>query len=268
MALFSLKKIGELAANHRTYLRGIETYNAGRVQEVRRREGDFYAELLTARVYERDAESSCLVTVGFGDSGDADYIDCSCPAFHEQEGACRHIVAALVHKYYADMAAGLRIAPGVPHTAEYHTDTAARRMMDAYVTENAVQQLAAAEDEADKVDLLPTLQRRRGQLTLSFSLAGRRQYVLRDIGRFCADMREGNTVAYGRHLQLLHHPDSFTAESRPLLDFLLGRHADEQAVRGVAGQSSDTAARWMNSSPCTRGAACRSGRGTASGRYA
>ena len=117
MALFSLKKIGELAANHRTYLRGIETYNAGRVQEVRRREGDFYAELLTARVYEREPDSSCLVTVGFGDGGDADYIDCSCPAFHEQEGACRHIVAALVHKYYADMAAGLRIAPGVPHTA-------------------------------------------------------------------------------------------------------------------------------------------------------
>ncbi len=249
MALFSLKKIGELAANHRTYLRGIETYNAGRVQEVRRREGDFYAELLTARVYEREPDSSCLVTVGFGDGGDADYIDCSCPAFREQDGACRHIVAALVHKYYADMAAGLRIAPGVPHTAEYHTDTAARRMMDAYVTEGAVQQLAAAEDEADKVDLLPTLQRRRGQLTLSFSLAGRRQYVLRDIGKFCADMREGNTVAYGRHLQLLHHPDSFTAESRPLLDFLLGRYGDEQAVRGAAGQSTDAASRELLLTP-------------------
>lgn len=250
MALFSLKKIGELAANHRTYLRGIETYNAGRVQEVRRREGDFYAELLTARVYERGAGRSCLVTVGFGDGGDADYIDCSCPAFREQDGACRHIVAALVHKYYADMAAGLRIAPGVPHTAEYHTDTAARRMMDAYVTEGAVQQLAAAEDEADKVDLLPTLQRRRGQLTLSFSLAGRRQYVLRDIGKFCADMREGNTVAYGRHLQLLHHPDSFTAESRPLLDFLLGRYGDEQArARCPPGQSTDAASRELLLTP-------------------
>ena len=111
MALFSLKRIAGEAENRQTYLRGVACYNAGKVGRVVRDRDDFYEEYLSADVENNTRDGVFHVEVGFGRQGDADFYDCGCEAYRQGTGACQHIVAVMVHKYYADMLTGLSAPP-------------------------------------------------------------------------------------------------------------------------------------------------------------
>lgn len=237
MPLYPLKKIGELAAGRRAYLRGADLYKAGRVRSFGLLGNGAYSEYVAARVEDGDGEAR-HVEVGFGADGAVSFMECSCGAFRESEGACPHIVAALVHKYYADMVDGLRadgraLEPAA--LAACRTDEAAKGMLRAYVAGQAAALAADAAFDTDAVTLTPALWLSgRGPL-LTFTLTGRRTYVLKDIARFCTDLENGAVAEYGKGLRLWHHPDAFAAESRPLLRFLLAEWADIRALRQGAG---------------------------------
>lgn len=93
--------------------------------------------------------------------------------------------------------------------------------------------MAQTSDDADKVALTPVLELLYRRPRLSFSLGTRRPYVLKDIARFCSDMASGATAEYGKLLRFVHHPSSFTEESRPLLRFLLREFEDLQAQQEI-----------------------------------
>lgn len=238
MALFPLKKISEAAAGRQAYLRGVSLYNSGKVGRFARTAGSFFAEYLTADV-DAGEEGVFHAEAGFSQEGEVSHMACGCAAFRDGGGACKHIVAVMVQKYYADMLggpAGGRPAPSAPR----RSDDAARRMMQAYLAGEAAALAAGAAGEADRIALVPVLHAGApGQAVqeagLSFRLNGRRSYILKDIARFCADMAVGATAAYGKLLRFVHHPDSFTEESRPLLHFLLQEYADLTARSGAAG---------------------------------
>lgn len=233
MALFSLKKIGELAAGRQTYLRGVSYYNGGRVSQFTRSSSPFYAEYITATVGEPENGATCHVEVGLSAAGTVEYMECDCPSFCKAEGACKHITAALVHKYYADMVGSLSSATVSPAGGRVRSDDAARRMMQTYLAREATELVANATSDAEKVRLVPTLELHYRQPWLSFTLGSHRQYVLKDIGRFCADMAAGATAEYGKQLRFVHHIASFSEETRPLLHFLLREYADMQAQQKV-----------------------------------
>ena len=50
--------------------------------------------------------------------------------------------------------------------------------------------------------------------------------MLKDIGKFCEDVKKRETVEYGKQLRFLHHPDSFDPACRGLLAFLLDTYED------------------------------------------
>lgn len=237
MALYSLKKISNEASSRRTYLRGVECYNAGKVHAVHRESGEYYPEYLTAEVENDGRDGEYHVEIGFDAQGEADYYECGCPDSRETEGACKHVVALMVHKYYTDMVAGMTTAGKLleeSRLAAARTDEAARRMIDRYVSREAVQMVAATTGAEEKVSLTPILQWGYRQAELTFTLGGGRSYVLKDIAKFCADMKNNETVEYGKQLRFLHHPDCFDETSRPLLSFLLGRYEEILAGRGSA----------------------------------
>lgn len=236
MALFNLQKIGAAAAGHQTYLRGISCYNSGAVHEVTRSCGGIYAEILTAEVDSCDGRGlSYHVEACFDDDGELVHCECGCPVFDPACGACRHIVAALVHKYYADMVSGMQTAVSVRPSAvpTARTDEIARRMIDRYMEQQAAIVAAHTAPSERQVRLLAHLRVNGQSAQLSFSLYASRDYVIRDLRAFAQAMANHETVSYGRSLSLFHHPDSFFAEDRPLLRFLLGQIP--KSVRGEAG---------------------------------
>lgn len=229
MALFSLKRIAEEAGSRQTYLRGVACYNAGKVTRVTKSRDEFYEEFLTAQVENAARDDTYHVEVGFGSGGGADFYDCSCDAFRRSGGACEHIVALMVHKYYADMLSGLTTAGQMLRDKDRlaaRTDDAAKRMMSNYLSREAVQLVANDTQEQDLVTLSPVLRLTPRQAELTFTLGNKRPYVLKDIGKFCKDMKLRLMVEYGKQLRFLHHPDSFAPECRPLLEFLLNKYDD------------------------------------------
>lgn len=144
MALFSLKRIAGEAENRQTYLRGVACYNAGKVGRVVRDRDDFYEEYLSADVENNTRDGVFHVEVGFGRQGDADFYDCGCEAYRQGTGACQHIVAVMVHKYYADMLTGLSAPPSAREKERLatRTDETARRMMNRYLSRQAVDLVA------------------------------------------------------------------------------------------------------------------------------
>lgn len=228
MALFSLKRIAGEAENRQTYLRGVACYNAGKVGRVIRDRDDFYEEFLSADVENQTRDGAHHVEVGFGRQGDADFYDCDCDAFRQGTGACLHIVAVMVHKYYADMLTGLSSPPSAADKSPLatRTDEAARRMMNRYLSRQAVELVAHTAGGPDPVLLSPILRIGQRQAELTFTLGHRRPYVLKDIGKFCEDLKKRETVEYGKQLRFLHHPDSFDPACRELLSFLLDTYED------------------------------------------
>jgi len=118
--VLSLKRIGELADNRQTYLRGVSAYNSGKIEEISRRPQRYYREFIDAVVRE-NAALTHTVEIGLDDTDSVIYKSCDCSTFGRTGGVCKHIVAVLTHKYYADMLGGI---PDQATNAPTQSDTA------------------------------------------------------------------------------------------------------------------------------------------------
>jgi len=228
VALYSLKKISLLAENRQAYLRGIGTYDAGGVKELTVASDPVYASRVTARVEEPSA--GYQVEVGFDAAGEVEHIHCGCSRYRATHKACKHIVAALVHKYYLDMAGG-SASTSAPVSAPSE-DPMAALLIDRYRSARRVR-LTVAEEDAPGVTLIPSLHLTGSTPTLTFAVGRDKPYLIKNLARFAGWMERGEQVDYGRDLTLLHHRDAFLPESRPLLDYLLAEVAALTAQPGV-----------------------------------
>ncbi len=230
MPLYSLKKIGQLASSHQTYLRGVNGYNAGWVGDYTATTQAFYTEYITATV--RETAGDERVEIGFGDTGQPEHIACSCGGCRGCADACKHVVAVLVYKYYKDMIDGVPSASSAESSHAAQTDAVARQLIDRYMSRGMAQ--IAADTMTERVTLTPILSLSGSRPMVRFTLGRSRPYVLRNLGQFAHRMAQGESVEYGKQLTLLHHRDSFDEASRPLLDFLLGEMS-ERATQPLVG---------------------------------
>ena len=230
--LFSLKKIGQLASTRQAYLRGVGGYNAGWVSNYTAATNAFYPEYVTADVTEK---AECYrVEIGFDHTDTAEYLSCSCGAFHNEDGACKHIVAALVYKYYKDMIDGLSTAAQLAAKAQPTvTDPAARRLIDCYMT--ARTDVTFADEAEQKAVLTPILSLHGACPTLIFTVGTTRPYHIKNLPQFARRIAQNEVAEYGTQLTLRHQRDSFDAASLPLLDFLLGEMSDRQTQPTLGG---------------------------------
>ncbi len=224
MALFNLRKIAAVAAGQQTYLRGIACYNGGFVRHMERTTGDAYAEIVTADVCADNRTDLYRCELCFDYEGTPVHMDCSCPVFNAASGACKHLVAVLAHKYYADMVSGAPTAPTVKVAAPKDvTDEIAANMIRSYTERESARFAAQSEAPDELVRLLPQLCVSGQSARLAFSLGGHRDYILRDLRAFTEAVLSNETVSYGKELTFFHHPDSFVPEDRALLRFLIGQ---------------------------------------------
>ncbi len=233
MAIFNLQKIAAVAQNRQVYLRGVACYNGGFVRRTERFTGGVYEEILQAQVDTDDHRSAVACEVGFDYDGRPAYMTCSCPVYQAGGGACKHIVAALVHKYYADMVGGMRQAPVVRPSLPKQTDTVAASMIARYMDAQAARLAAHTTDDEGPVRLFPRLHIHGQAVSLSCSVGRGKTYVLRDLRDFCAAVTEHRSVTYGKDLTFYHHPERFAAEDRALLRFIMGQLPP--VPRGVTG---------------------------------
>jgi len=215
--VLSLKRIGELADNRQTYLRGVSAYNSGKIEEISRRPQRYYREFIDAVVRE-NAALTHTVEIGLDDTDSVIYKSCDCSTFGRTGGVCKHIVAVLTHKYYADMLGGI---PDQATNAPTQSDTAVSDMLSDYI-----RRCLPAEPQRH-IRLEPILHIAPHKLSLTFVLRDGRTFPLRDLKAFCQAVIDGETAEYGNQLRFLHKRSQFHKDSLPLLDFLL-RHISQQ----------------------------------------
>ncbi len=224
MALFNLQKIAAVAASQQTYLRGVACYNGANVRHVERVRSGAYSEIVTADVGDDHRTDSYRCEICFDFDGKPVQMDCSCPVYNAADGACKHLVAVMVHKYYTDMVSGLTSAPTVRVAPPAdRTDEIASAMIRRYMDREAASLTAEATSPCAPIRLIPEIHFHGQSVRLCFSLRGSRDYVLRDLRAFAAAVDRHDTVSYGKELSFYHHPDSFAAEDRALLRFLIGQ---------------------------------------------
>ena len=234
MPFYPLKKIGAIAQTRQAYLRGVHGYNAGWVQAYGAAANAFYPEYVTASVSE--GSEVYHIEVGFDSAGEAEYLECNCGQYHPGGGACKHIVAALVHKYYHDMVAQLPTAATLMHRAPAkNTDRAAQQLIDYYMTRESARLSSPLLPDGEQAVLTPILSIATGRPLLIFTIGTARAYLIKNLSRFFENMACGNTVEYGKQFCFTHREENFTPASRPLLRFLLGE-LTERASGGSPGE--------------------------------
>lgn len=226
--MLSLKRIGELADNRQTYLRGVSAYNAGKIEEISRRPQRYYREFIEAVVRE-NATLTHAVEVGLDDTDSVIYKSCDCSTFCRTGGVCKHMVAVLTHKYYADMLGGI---PEQSTDLPTQNDTAVSEMLANYI------QRRLPSESRRHIRLEPILHVAPHRLSLTFVLRDGRTFPLRDLKAFCQAVINAETAEYGNQLRFSHKRSQFHKDSLPVLDFLLRHISQQQAFLQENGTAS------------------------------
>jgi hypothetical protein len=221
------------ASNARTFQNGENYYQDGRVKDVEvvKRKGAAWDQI-QARV---EGKSGVYHTeVELDDVNEVVGYYCDCPAYLEYSGACKHIVALMLHVQ--------EIVKKREQTNAYvfnrhknnqqHIQTDERIVAMIRRRMNRSVSALQTHGKQDKVSIEPRIEKDpMGELTLSFTIGDKRQYVIKDLSQFYIDMLEGNEVTYGKALTFQHHVNHFADESLPLLQFLMDKCSENIAYR-------------------------------------
>lgn len=170
-----------------------------------------------------------------------DYL-CTCPAYREYAGMCKHCVA-LALAYNDD-----------PRSFAGFKPMGARNRVE---TTKGIKSVVGLFEErrraktSGKVDLVAELSCRFGSWTVSFKLEGPQgTYVMKSISEFVGLMRQGAHFSYGKNLSFVHIPENLTPRGQRIYRFLarqlsaraaasFGPHTALRGATGSAGRSID-----------------------------
>ena len=163
---------------------------------------------------------------------------CTCPAFREYAGMCKHCVAlALVFSQRPETFMGYQ-AQRTAQSSSCITEFMKR-----------TEELQADETPAESVVLHAELSFGYGLWSASFRISGPSgtPYVLKSLSEFADRMRSGARHAYGKKLAFTHAPALFEQRSRGMAQFI------ERACS--MREAADDAPSWLRRQSGTRG--CR-----------
>lgn len=180
--------------------------------------GDGLLTVLQAKVKSSTAfPYSVDVTIDEETGGLVD-ADCTCPAFYQYDGVCKHIIAVLLEYMNAEPKeqAHVRTAPYV------------RAILNSYMNRNV--QEAITFDQNEQVALEPRLILSPGTVQLDFKIGRNRKYVVKDIRQFALSVLRCEQVEYGKNLSFVHSLGAFDEFSAPLVQFIIDKVEEDNAL--------------------------------------
>ncbi len=228
--------IKQLASSPPEYCAGYRDYNSRGIYSYRRGTNQEGQTVLSSNVLDSE-QQSYSVTIALSGDGRPIWYQCGCSKAVNGAGLCRHGVALLFRYIDDQKASSVRPASqllkknGVLKDTDYRrTDYHAIRMLERYQSEEDGQVLANSMQTDDKLsahlclsfDLYKRLQ-------LSMTIGQKRQYIVKDLALFCADMEFSRTSSYGKNLKVVHHMDSFLPQYQGIVKFVLDKYKEYQS---------------------------------------
>ena len=216
MIQISRTGIRNLASNDTTYARGLQYYKDNRIVNA--------AYSGTNKQYRLTIKGNYnySVTIDEQEDGSFDY-SCNCPSMLKDQGACKHVVAALlfVLKYQERSLLAESKSP---------QERKILQVLDYFMSqEDAI--LVGETFHLDMLLSIPAiLKGENGRAMLSLRGGGSRQYKIQTIKKFLSDLYHHENFAIGKEFKYIYGESTFDATSLKLLDYLLGIYEIQEVV--------------------------------------
>jgi len=241
MAL-TLEKILLAASDQRTYHKGLQYYYDQNIKKYQANHTEDGKEI-NAVV---QGKKPYNVSVRLDEQEEFRSAHCSCPTYSKKSGACKHIVAVLIHQYHGKNASSVQNKPkpndfdkhmdeenNLKKTGSLHnrdgliskrptSDGVARLMMNKYTMRENAEVVGQSFSDTEKVTLTPIVRQSKDDVTLvEFTIGKSRQYVVRNVFELVENVKSLNKVSYGKQLEFIHSIDSFNEKSKQLMLFIM-----------------------------------------------
>ncbi len=243
--MFSVSDIRE-EAYPATYRRGKDLYETGGVCDFSYDiylENDLPMAEISAKVRGHQQDFYRVTAVIDEEFADVSSCNCTCEAFYNYEGMCKHCVAALLmytnRRQAQDILkvkrAALRTgsdkeAQEKENTREIptlKTPNAFKNLLNQYSMRAGVSYLIP-ESIYGKVELEPYFKMDYSYATVEFKIGTEQKYVLKNISAFLRAIERNEKVKYGKKLDFYHNKEAFTENAWKLITFLRQQELDKR----------------------------------------
>jgi len=231
------QKIQSEAALSTSYAKGLTCYRAGDVKKLR-----FFP---TGRWFEARVKGSKWydITIDFDENHDILHYSCTCPAYYNYEGACKHVIAVLKaiqnswHHYFRPLPAPvLRIVNPLPALAppsSLQFTHEAQNLLTFFQNKAGVSPETVPEAAPKTVVHLQPVYVVSGygiqnEHALEFTIGTDRMYVVKDLPLLLAALQSGQELSFGKNFTLQPQAMTFDQPSTVLLSMLQQIFLDEQ----------------------------------------
>ncbi|MGN0506691.1 MAG: SNF2 helicase associated domain-containing protein [Lachnospiraceae bacterium] len=202
--------IRNLATNEKTYLRGVQYFQNGRIQNAS------YSKV--GKKYKVIVKGSYNYTVFLEENEDGSFeFSCNCPSSLKEKGACKHVVAALLMllKYQE------RNEGTLPKNPE---EKRAYQVLE-YFDNCEMPQMTGEVFHIEPVITLPSMLRNNtGRAYVSLRVGSTKLYKIQNMKKFLEDYIRQENIILGKEFRYIAGESAFDRTSKNILDFLLGMY--------------------------------------------
>ena len=199
---FTEDMVSRLIADPITLARGSAYYSAGRVKDLSVSKRGSTALVSAVVRGPQEHRVSCSVNR----SGTYMYgVSCTCPDFDPEGGYCMHVAATL-----------LAYANDKPTQQVQATSAAGEKLLQAFRPTVQPQY-----DESGDMRLVPIVGFGPDHITLALTIGQKQLHLVPSIANLCQQVKDGETVSYGKRLSFRHTLSAFEPRSRQLMELIM-----------------------------------------------
>ncbi|MGF7144247.1 superfamily II DNA or RNA helicase [Anaerotaenia torta] len=216
MIQISRTGIRNLASNDTTYARGLQYYKDNRIVNAT------YSNTIKQYRLTVRGNYNYSVTIDEQEDGSFDYA-CNCPSRLKDQGACKHVVAALlfVLKYQERALLTESVNPSERKVVQ---------LLDYFMSQEDAALVGETFALEAVVSIPSILKGENGRAMVSLRGGSSRKYKIQTIKKFLADIYHKESFAIGKEFKYVSGESTFNAVSLGLLDYLLGIYELQEVV--------------------------------------
>ncbi|MBB2182913.1 SNF2 helicase associated domain-containing protein [Lachnospiraceae bacterium MD1] len=219
MIQISRTGIRNLASNDTIYARGLQYYKDNRIVNATYSNANKQYRMVVKGNY------NYSVTIDEQEDGSFDY-NCNCPSRLKDQGACKHVVAALlfVLKYQERTLLSESKSP---------EERKAIAILDYFVSQEDTV-LVGETFNLELVITIPSiLKGEHARAIASLRGGSNRKYKIQTIKKFLSDIYHHENFAIGKEFKYIHGESTFDSTSLKLMDYLLGIYEIQEVIDGT-----------------------------------
>jgi SNF2 family DNA or RNA helicase len=216
MIQISRTGIRNLASNDTIYARGLQYYKDNRISNATYSNSNKQYRLVVKGNY------NYSVTVDEQEDGSFDY-NCNCPSRLKDQGACKHVVAALlfVLKYQERT---------LLTESKNPEERKVMQLLDYFVSQEDTVLIGETFGLEVIVSIPSILKGENGRAMASLRGGSNRKYKIQTIKKFLSDIYHHESFAIGKEFKFVHGESTFDAISLDILDYLLEIYEIQEVI--------------------------------------